>query len=254
MKTYYSLSILTFIGVQAQNRDLPFDWLSNSDYEIPGVKAVNFDSISDDNSRQPSNRNSNPMLFAKFAEISNYGCFCHFGGNFHMAKGEPLDLYDSECRGLVKGYECIIMDHNYVASCVPYEVRYLEPINLNAKTSDTDIIRICERENNHGDNANCKMNSCIVESFFVRNLAILKENGIQTNPNLLISNGFDFQANCKLPTDNYNGDKACCGEYPKRRSFKIKNGAYACCNESGRVYQPDIMSCCDDGSISITCP
>merc|ERR1712110_628965 len=116
MKSYYSLSILTLIGLEAQNRDLPFDSLSDTEYEIPGVKAVNFD---DNNSMQPSNRNSNPMLFAKFAEICNYGCFCHFGGNFHMGKGEPLDLYDSECRGLVKGYECIIMDHNYVASCVP---------------------------------------------------------------------------------------------------------------------------------------
>ena len=252
-----------FTLAAAQHRDLPYDWLAGADYDLPGVKAVDLDSDLQAQQQQlppPDFRNSNPMLFAKFADINNYGCFCHLGINFHMTKGEPLDEYDKECRDLVKGYECIIMDaqqefpNEIISPCVPYEVRYLEPLNLKARTSDTDIIRICESENNFGDNANCKINSCIVESFFVRNLAVLKERNVAADPDLLISNGFDFDQHCKLPTENYHGEKACCGQYPKRRSFKVRDGAYDCCNESGKVYQPDMMTCCDDGSISLTCP
>lgn len=43
-------------------------------------------------------------------EINNYGCWCNFGDEYVNGRGAPQDFIDNECKNLVQGYRCIVID------------------------------------------------------------------------------------------------------------------------------------------------
>lgn len=202
-----------------------------------------------------SNRAINVALMAKFNQIEDYGCWCHFAGNWQKGKGKPQDIYDHECRDFVRGYDCIYMDaeeDNH--SCVPWETQYFEPMNIVYDDTDQRLIDDCTTPNSlFGSQAekDCRVRTCLVESFFQRTLAQLEEANTPTNPALKLENGFNFDSVCAVAASGPL-EKQCCGEYPTRFPFRPKGGDYKCC-QNKKAYNSFMFECCDDGSVAMSC-
>lgn len=202
------------------------------------------------------NRSLNIALIANLKNVDDYGCWCHFKNSWtKTGKGKPVDIYDEECQKAMRGYECIRVDdvdENAQVTCYPYEIEYDEPLNIDHDSTDEALIQVCTDQNNHGVNAQCKIRSCIVESFFVRNIAALDQAGAEMQDQYRIENGFDFDANCGVNIVTGPGGKACCGSYPTRYPYQTRGGDYKCCHNQ-HVYNEVMFACCDNGSIDISC-
>ena len=207
--------------------------------------------------KQGNFRSLNLELTSIFNDIDNYGCWCYFGSKWRKGQGKPVDIFDRECHDLVRGYECIYMDtedENAANPCVPFETQYLEPLQIEFDTPDTVLYDSCTTENNFGndqDKINCRTRTCLVEAFFIRNLAALKVGGANTNDNYLEENNFDFAGTCTT-TQLGPQTKACCGQYPTRFPFRPQGGDYACC-QNIMAYNTVMFECCDDGTAKFSC-
>lgn len=189
-------------------------------------------------------KSMNVRLFAIIGSIENYGCWCNFEENWRKGRAEPLDIFDAECRTLMKNYDCIYHDAfeetGIDNTCIPYEIRYNEPLQLSDATTDQEIKNVCETENVGND---CKIRTCISESTFVRNLQRLNENHNQTPEYSHTHNSFDFDAQCPQPVFNL-GEKKCCGKYPQRFPYKDDSGDLECCGN--RTYNTLLHTCCSE--------
>lgn len=187
-------------------------------------------------------RSFNVQLFALLAQVNNYGCWCNFNENWRKGRAEALDEFDAQCRQLNKNYDCIYMDAFEDAgiedTCIPYNLRYYEPLNLDGDTTDAEIQSACTTDNVGDD---CKIRTCIVESTFVRNLSNIG-NLYTINTDYQHSNpAFNFNSKCPTPTYG-SGEKKCCGNYPHRTPFRDSTGYMECCNN--KAYSPMIHNCC----------
>merc|ERR1711907_184372 len=129
---------------------------------------------------------------ARFNQIEDYGCWCHFVGNWQKGKGKPQDVYDDT-------------DQRLIDDCTT-------PNSLFGSQAEKD----------------CRVRTCLVESFFQRTLAQLEEANTPTNPALKLENGFNFDSVCTVAASGPL-EKQCCGEYPTRFPFRPKGGDYKCC-------------------------
>ena len=201
----------------------------------------------------------NLQLSAVFNDIDGYGCWCHFGENWRKGQGQPVDVFDQECANLFKGYQCISMDTETEEgngfTCLAYETQYLEPLQISFDTPDEFLINDCESKNIFGNDSalsTCRVRSCIVESFFIRNLAIHKFSGEATNDEFLLENGFDYDSQCFVKKIGRQ-EKACCGNYPSRFPYQTRGGDFQCCGEN-LPYNSVLFQCCDDGVPRLSCP
>lgn len=191
-----------------------------------------------------ANRALNLVLLSDFNDIDDYGCWCHFGENFRLSRGHPQDIFDLHCRDVIRGYNCIYLDAaDESSSCIPYEEPYLEPINIRFDDTNQRLYDDCTNQNQNLPNANCKIRTCLVESIFIRDLAILEESDIFPDPNLRLENGFNHSGVCDLYNDGFH-ERDCCGEYPFRWPYQI-NGNHNCCNNE-EIYNIITKECCND--------
>jgi len=199
--------------------------------------------------QQAGGKSLNLALMSKFASFNGYGCYCHFGSAWRKGRGQPVDQFDKLCRDLIHGYECIHMDAvDENTSCVPYETRYLEPLNIDENTTDESIYADCTLENSQFPDGDCRVRSCLVEAFYVRDTArLLETQNLQLNDIFKPENGFDFDGICNSGAGPQ--EKACCGEYPNRHAFRTTNNESACC-QGKKIYNTFMYECCEDGSVS----
>jgi hypothetical protein len=194
----------------------------------------------------PSSRSLSLSLGATFDELNQYGCWCYFEQDHGMGHGQTLDDFDSLCKVLANGYDCIKLDVG--ASCIPWEVNY----NSGQSGGLENLPTTCAN-NNPGDD--CKINSCIVEGRFVLNLfQQIVMNQAQLDQSMKTSNGFIQEQVCAFGTGETEGPVQCCGEYPQRFKFRTNAGAMACCGRE--VFPTAMMECCANGSAELIgdCP
>lgn len=193
-----------------------------------------------------TDRNVGDMLGPSLNVINGYGCWCYFDpAQFKKGRGKPVSEVDAYCKTLLEGYECCQLDAEEEGEdeCNAHEVDYAS----GAQGSIDTIIADCQLRNS-GDN--CAVRACIVEGFFVNNIfqAFFGGNGIDDQ--LKHSNGFSVDDQC--PTQiGQKSEKACCGVYPYRHSFKTYGGGRSCCGS--KTYDVSILTCCADGKPRLSC-
>merc|ERR1739847_158184 len=74
---------------------------------------------------------------AVLSDLNGYGCWCYFEENpngstertgIGYGKSNPVNAYDSACKKLAGGYECVVADQAAAGqSCEPWVVPYTEP-------------------------------------------------------------------------------------------------------------------------------
>lgn len=231
---------------------------------VPNEDYSSFDLSSDDtniqNSIEYSPRSTSPvitsqgpvayraMLQAAFMgiNIDNYGCWCIFGDNRDKARGPTMNNVDRLCKSLQRGYDCVMIDQendNNNDSCIPWDVDYKFDFTLIG-----DIPTMCQTAN---PNDNCKIRSCMVEmKFTLSYLSEVFSGTINTDDQFSHTNNFDFNNVCKRVHNDVNPEKACCGDYPERYSYRTIGGDRSCC--VNKTYNTQIFTCCADGSISMS--
>lgn len=217
---------------------------------LPALKASTFEQIKGyvEAIIPPGVSNNNESLRALTQSdmnlVNNYGCWCYFEENHGKGRGHPIDTLDTICKTLHEGYECIILDHG--ESCVPWEVAFT-PSNGFGLTA-AQVTAQCDASNAGDD---CALAACKVEGWFVQQYLSFSLGGGVVDASKRHVNGFEISTGCPI-TAGVKSERACCGEYPSRFSFKDYNGARDCCN--GATYNTLMLSCCDDGSIQSVCP
>ena len=225
------------------------------------------------------------LLAPQMGLVNEYGCWCYFQDDVGRGSGEPVDTLDEICRTLHHGYECIIMDHEEANDpCVPWEVPYnsafgsgYSPFGLNLENLNLE----CELQN--PDNSSCAQKVCKVEGWFVLSYFTYAIFGGGIDATKRHDNGFDPVSTCGAkpieeeeppveepvehpPVEHPSEDveeepectencpieetRECCGAYPQRFPYK-RNEDHDCCVSS--TYNPNILMCCNDGSVAIAC-
>jgi len=180
-------------------------------------------------------------LGATFDELNQYGCWCYFEQDHGMGHGQTLDDFDSLCKVLANGYDCIKLDVG--ASCIPWEINY-----NSGQSGGLDNLPTTCAANNPGDD--CKINSCIVEGRFVLSLfQQIVMNQAQLDQGLKTNSGFNQDQVCNFGSGNVEGPVTCCGAYPERFKFRTNAGSMACCGQE--VYPTAMMECCTSGSAEL---
>lgn len=178
--------------------------------------------------------------------LANYGCWCYFEANHGKGKGRPTDQIDSFCQGLHQGYECIKIDYDQAGlPCDPTTEPYVASAGFNL--SEQDVIDQCDANNPVGT---CSADACKVEGWFVQRYLTFTLSGGSIDQSKRHENGFDVGVECPI-SQGIKSEKACCGTYPSRFSFKDYNGARSCC--SGSTYNTLMFACCNDGTIRTSC-
>ena len=198
------------------------------------------------------------------ASINQYGCWCYFDDDHGKGRGKPANPVDELCKILQQGYSCVIMDSEAEGSfdCIPWEVNYNSATALGISgnpSSDHEDVHHALRD--ACANANpfdkCARRSCIVENFFVMENFKLFLTGYAFDPSLLHSLGkFDRVENCPKkigPSAGIESGKGCCGEFPVRFPYKLKNkdGARGCCGQ--KTYSIEFMQCCPGDQVKMSC-
>lgn len=189
------------------------------------------------------------------ANINNYGCWCYFEGNHGKGKGVPIDDIDAICRVLHDGYSCILLDSEAAGqSCIPWEIPYNSAVGSGIPAlgmTEENLIQECDNQNAVGT---CENWTCKVEGFFIRSLLLhFTQGGHGVNQSHRHSQGFSVSDSCPTAGNNPQTERECCGDYPRRRTFKPQglNGTKGCCN--GNTFNASLLQCCDDGTTAITC-
>lgn len=180
------------------------------------------------------------------ANFQPYGCWCNFDSSYYNSKngkGSPVDAWDSNCKNLKKGYDCVILDAADAGdlTCEPWTETYdivlpqLESIHLLEGTCSLTIDSATEV---------CKYNTCLVETYYVAVVAewILRDaNAGETNwlidtvnsEENLHANGFVQSDEC-VSTKGTQSPIECCGIYPSRYPFRT---FYKCCDSTNKLQQ-----------------
>jgi len=132
--------------------------------------------------------------------------------------------------------------------CVPWEVEYVPGTGTGVSNLNT----VCETVNPimYPSNPECAILTCKVEGLFVLNLLSLVglDDGIDAR--FHVESGFDHDSNCPTVVGMGGDDtRACCGSYPYRRPFHVRNGANGCCSNGDdfvKVFQVLTHVCCAD--------
>jgi hypothetical protein len=190
--------------------------------------------------------------------IDNYGCWCYLkDSKFPLAKGPVQDGVDSECKVLVHGYRCAIIDAIARGeTCDPQAVEYI-PYNFFSST--TDLETECTTGNSpSGVPDLCKIDACVIEGTFtlVFFSQFFEPGGIAFDPTLVHPEAncgtgtepdcgvFDAATECATTPGGGSGETECCGNVPARFPFKTFEGARACCND--KTYSTTTLKGCNN--------
>lgn len=189
------------------------------------------------------------------SRIKRYGCHCFPGSNKsdterHSAigSGKAVDDIDNVCRRLSRCHRCI--EIMYPGEIDVNDGRYAWDYDINTKMFD------CSKNKNPARLALCECDA----SFAVEMGKTWDDNSY--NESYWLNNrnnrqqgeaSFDYEATCsknKVPGGNGNGNHVtvadkCCGVGFEPYNSANKN----CCEASGKVYDPNLHECCEDGSV-----
>lgn len=198
-------------------------------------------------------------------DLNGYGCWCYFEENPNGAtertgigygKSNPVNAYDSACKKLAGGYECVVADQAAQGSnCEPWTVPYTQP-TLSCLQSGQGATACCQAAGNSP--GTCGFLACVVERDFVITFLDLQAQGVPLNAATFGHvNGFDQAGSgCPVTKGVRNPTTACCGQYPDRYPYKTLNGARQCCEASGVgiTFMAAAWDCCSDGVGPNGCP
>lgn len=175
------------------------------------------------------------------SEITNYGCHCMFGAKWRHGRSKPVNIVDSTCKDLAMCYKCVFIDHDVEAipgDCDTVTESYTGPSLI--QVQNKGIFQACSDEN-AGDI--CKTRTCSCDTNFVYRLIeiFFDATSFDEQPQH-DQNGFDFENECPRRDDAGSLVKECCGTYPKRFPFGLREGQRACCVD--RTYNPFNLNCC----------
>jgi len=182
--------------------------------------------------------------------LADYGCWCYFENNHGAGHGHPIDELDGYCKTLHDGYECIMFDSDAAGSpCIPWEVSYTSAFGTGFP-SGLSIDQVQTRCDDNNGAGTCGAMACMVEGWFTQQFFSYATAGGVINEANRHANGFEPKDSCPISA-GVRSDKACCGDYPLRATYKTYSGARDCC--SGRTFNTDMFTCCSDGRIAIVC-
>jgi len=195
------------------------------------------------------NRDFNGQLQVWLEDVDGYGCWGYFGDNYTRGKSQPVDELDEYFRDLHHGYECGTIDTLTLDNeiCDTYSAEYTE---VSPVGSDEEIKTNCESQNN---GPNCASRACSVETKFVREIAQWQLSNFADNE-FAHKNGFNTAERC-LTTVGAFSERECCGVYPNRFPFRKTSASgdeRRCCG-SDLYFARDLLQCCADGSLKISC-
>ena len=215
-----------------------------------------------------------------------YGCWCYFQDDVGQGIGTPVDQIDEFCKVLHQGYECIMMDMDEQNQpCIPWEIEYNSAFGSGAMPFGLDMTNLINECENQNTNNTCGEMTCKVEGWFVQSYFTYSVWGGGIDVNNRHENGFDPVNTCGAkdldattapnvdPFEGENSDdddgptynattpanpaptnsvsQECCGSYPVRYPYK-HSVSNQCCQQN--TYNPNLLSCCSDGSVLIVCP
>lgn len=222
----------------------------------------NFDAVIEANGLSPATKkeaqeSGMPMQGARalkktdLAVLQGYGCWCYF--EEERGKGQPVDDYDSQCKVLQDGYECLRLDaEKEQLDCDIWTVEYNSAVGFGGISSMNIEALKLECDNSNGGPNTCESRLCRVEGWFVQNIILLMFQKFQVpNPTFQHqSMNFDPSIECQVKP-GVQSEKECCGQYPIRWPFKTQGGDRDCCQ--GRTFNAALNQCCADGSTRPTC-
>lgn len=223
-------------------------------------------------------------LYFSFPVIHNYGCWCYGGSRWPgerelLGSGGYVDEYDMACKAHAKGYECVELEAAYLgifchAQKTKYELQ-VDPLNTG------DFLIVCTDPLEEW----CKRKVCLVDLKFIARHWKLEDEFVYPDlpafghPGAHKGRGnFNTTENCLVPDpkdeieskihgsgprDNVVA-KLCCGDYPNRIFYDVRNlYGTVCCEYStvgieiewgyplliGQLYNEMNAVCCDDGVV-----
>lgn len=221
----------------------------------------NFDAVIEANGLNPATKQEAqqmgmPMQGARalkktdLAVLQGYGCWCYF--EEERGKGQPVDDYDSQCKVLQDGYECLRLDaEKENKPCDIWTTDYISAVGFGGISSMNLETLSAECDSSNGVDT-CQSRLCRVEGWFVQNIILLMfQKFTIPNPSLQHQNMlFDVSTECQIKP-GVQSEKECCGQYPIRWPFKTQGGDRKCCQ--GRTYNAALNQCCADGSTKPVC-
>ena len=128
--------------------------------------------------------------------------------------------------------------------CETYSAVYNQ---VSPVASDEEILAACNLANN---GPNCASRACSVETKFVREIAHWQLSNLADTA-YLHKNGFNSVVECAT-TPGVFSERQCCGAYPNRFPYRTLSGERQCCG-SKLYLKSDLLNCCADGSLKISC-
>lgn len=248
-----------------------------------------------------------PGQSGNFADyFKPYGCWCNFdqsSDKIAYGRGKPVDAWDQLCKNLQGSYECAVIDakargescdpltldfaiEDYDAAQSAYKMKYGTDPWAWAQSDPSDVkqfgltdpLWMCSVQDDR-----CKTEVCIAEYWFLMeawSMIFTLENDLNIasgqpelieqlmTANTFLEDGFDRDANCPANGNGNDSGKQCCGNWPRRHSFKSKDqfgNARSCCESSeqardfnnnwytvgtGKVFDSTLLKCCSDGSLA----
>jgi len=184
--------------------------------------------------------------FIDLTSVQNYACWCFFGENYGKGRGPPKNVIDQICQKLQFCRRCIAVDSaTDDESCNVAERGYKSPGFRDLIVGN--IKSACDSVNKE----TCQYRSCTCELQFSQAIVQLFFSGYVYDPFFKHEKGYSWNENCPpyCTGGNCGGSRTeldCCGEYPERVPFNVKNRA--CCSKR-KTYVMSKEVCCEDGSV-----
>jgi hypothetical protein len=211
----------------------------------------------------PSQRNV--MELFTLTNLFNYGCWCHFGDS-RPVRGAAMDEVDGMCQTWYWSKDCIGIDLGPECDLNMQYVDVLTELDFPFDpTHDYDALCVSF---NAGDE--CAQQNCMTDAYFLRSIfnhmafnhmndsmstdfgfntdvcknldSKLGVDGTTEGPFTTAAPGPDATTVAGATTAPPQPSHACCGSFPNRFPFKLKNGERACCND--KTYATHLLECC----------
>lgn len=186
----------------------------------------------------------------RWKELKRYGCWCWVNGKedgrtLTKGTGKPVDEIDSACKRLFQCYQCAEEDFGGQGACDYVTTRYDKSQEFDPITGEKEIV--CNEPANTCENSLCE---CDRQFAYEYGAAIIAD---VRNDNFHQDNGFDPYDENSCTSGNgvkEEGDRQCCGSYPKRFPIVVNDG-HACCEGANKSYDPNMHECCNDEVVAL---
>jgi len=215
------------------------------------VKNVDISSAASSILMSRSSAQPRASAFFNVENIRNYGCFCRFGSTWRKSHGQPVNDIDEACRSLYHCYKCAGIDslNDGGEVCDPSETEYTVPMVKDIDEHGT--YAACSEINTMDP---CQIRTCCCDINFAKNILQFFFDQNMFDPAPSHENGFLVDEECPVcqGTGCSQGPKDCCGEYPERFPYSMRDGSRGCC--VNKTYNVNRLFCCDNMYLKKSCP